>query len=211
MPATAREFLLDRATRPGVGAIAGEALAHAAELPNADDRLCFLLDVVGLAHAAAYRDFARATFDDLDRGDLVRRCALQALGRLDRDGATDALVLELLNGRRPQFLTAAYQAAIDLRLEEAVPLLRRRLALVTEKRWEPLAVRAYAELGGAEAMAFLRDEYDHTNRLAQAVILDAASRSRSRDGLELLVGALAGPDHMLRGVARRHLTEGAHP
>ncbi|MCA9515929.1 MAG: hypothetical protein KC635_13380 [Myxococcales bacterium] len=211
VPATAREFVLERATRPGVGAIAGDALARAAERPDGDDRLCFLLDVVGLAHTAGYRDFARTTFDDAARSDNVRRCALQALGRLGRNGATDALVLDLLNGRKPQFLTTAYQAAIDLRLEEAAALVRHRLGLVTQKRWEPVAVRAYAELGGAEAMTFLRDEYDHTNRLAQAVILDAASRSQTRDGLELLVSALAGPDHMLRGVARRYLTEGAHP
>jgi len=206
---SAYDFLVARGAR--AGALAGAALRRHLDERAADGLLATYIEVIGIARATEHRALVREAFLDTSRHDIVRKAALVSLARLGDDSETFDIVRRQLAGPRTILRTAAYEAASELGRRDLAPLIHAHLEASRARLWDPVAVAAYARLGGGPALSYLRTRYEHTNRQSRAVILEAAHRAGTRDDIELLVGAVAGTDHMLRGIARRHLTQGAPP
>ncbi|PKN57253.1 MAG: hypothetical protein CVU56_11870 [Deltaproteobacteria bacterium HGW-Deltaproteobacteria-14] len=202
---TVTDFLLARA--PAAAELAGPVLARVVTVPEHDDVVQTLIEVVGRAHASGARDAVVRAFTDPERPVRVRDAALLCLGQLAPTAYTEALVRGQVHAERTAFRSSAYRAAIAMRLTDVVPEVRRHLGTLPPRLWDPLAVEVVAELGGADDLAFLIDRYIDANRVSQVVILQGAYRSGSTPGVRLLIDAAAGRDRTLRRYAERHLAE----
>lgn len=209
VPPSTEDFILERADL--AAPLAGPLLARVLGAAERDDLVHLLVEVIGRARAAAWRDDVTRVFASADRPRRVRDAALRALGRLGPNAAAEALVRAEVVAPRSAFRATAYLAAIDLDLRELAPVVRAGLEATLPRLWEPLAVEVVARLGGDAELALLFERYRDANHSARVVILDNAARARSHAGLKLLVTAASSPDRTLRRIAERHLADVAPP
>lgn len=202
---TVSDFLLARAA--AAAELAAPVLARVVTVPEHDDVVQTLIEVVGRAHATPARDAVVRAFTDPHRPVRVRDAALLCLGQLEPTTYTESLVRGQVLADRTAFRASAYRAAIAMHLADVVPEVRQHLGTLPPRLWDPLAVEVVAELGGADDLGFLIDRYIDANRVSQVVILQGAYRSGSTPGVRLLIDAAAGRDRTLRRYAERHLAE----
>lgn len=188
---------------PAVAPLVAHGLAH----PDRRARRCAALALAEIGPAARGAcDALLERLDDASRG--VRLAAIEALGEVGPAARVAEPLCALLGDQSDSVREAALDALGELGAA-ALPCVDRCFAEAASPSVQSAAVAAWAEIGGAEAVARLRAAFTDpkTPTSLQIAILSALDDLLEEDAVPLLAEALAGEGKDIRRCAVRCLRE----
>lgn len=195
-----RHFLVDHARLAPAAAVAVLERVRRSRAHTAAKAL--LLEILRDSGDPRGAPIAHAMYTDTTTEGSVRRVAFETLTAVGSGPEIQALILASLNSDDPHIRRVAYAAAGRHRIEAALPQVRREITGTRPAEWTPGVVAAFGDLGGPNAIALLKRHYPVAPQSTRLAILDAAWRSGSTEGIELLVDAMTSTDRETSRVAR---------